>query len=108
MKSSYIPDREQRELREIVRYRNEIVNERARELNRIQAVLEGANIKLSSIVTDILGQSSMAILHSLVNGNTNAEQLSNLAKGHLIKKIPQLQRALRGSVGQPQMQMMKF
>ena len=108
VKSSYIPDREQRELREIVRYRNEIVNERARELNRIQAVLEGANIKLSSIVTDISGQSSMAILHSLVSGNTNAEQLSNLAKGHLIKKIPQLQRALRGSVGQHQMQMLKF
>lgn len=108
VKSSYIPDREQRELREIVRYRNEIVNERARELNRIQAVLEGANIKLSSIVTDISGQSSMAILHSLVNGNTDVEQLSSLAKGHLIKKIPELQRALRGSVGQHQMQMLKF
>lgn len=108
VKSSFIPSREQRELREMVRYRNEIVNERARELNRIQAVLEGANIKLASVVTDISGQSGMAILHALIEGNTDTESLSSLAKGSLTKKIPELQRALKGSVGRHQMQMLKF
>ncbi len=108
VKSSFIPGREQRELREMVRYRNEIVNERARELNRIQAVLEGANIKLASVVTDISGQTGMAILHALINGNTNPESLSSLAKGSLTKKIPELRRALKGSVGHHQMQMLKF
>lgn len=53
VKASYIPNREQRELREITRYRQEIIEERARELNRIQAVLEGCNVKLSSVLTDI-------------------------------------------------------
>ena len=66
VKASFVPSREQRELREMVRYRNEIVNERARELNRIQAVLEGANIKLSSVVTDISCKSSMAILEKSI------------------------------------------
>ncbi len=108
VKSSFIPGREQRELREMVRYRNEIVNERARELNRIQAVLEGANIKLASVVTDISGQTGMAILHALIKGTTNTESLSSLAKGSLTKKIPELQRALKGSVGHHQMQMLKF
>ena len=68
VKASFVPNREQRELREMVRYRNEIVNERARELNRIQAVLEGANIKLSSVVTDISCKSSMEILHAIIDG----------------------------------------
>ena len=83
-KPSFIPSRAQRELREIVRYRNEIVNERARELNRIQAVLEGANIKLGSVVTDISGATGMAILHALVDGKTNPEYLSTYGKGQRI------------------------
>ncbi|KNB69058.1 IS110 family transposase, partial [Brevibacillus reuszeri] len=56
--ASYIPNRNQRELRELVRYRRSIIEERARQHNRIQKVLEGANIKLSSVVSDILGVSS--------------------------------------------------
>lgn len=108
VKSSFIPSREQRELREIVRYRNEIVNERARELNRIQAVLEGANIKLGSVVTDISGATGMAILHALVDGKTNPEYLSTLAKGRLTEKVRELQRALKGSIGTHQMQMLKL
>ena len=108
VKPSFIPNREQRELREMVRYRNEIVNERARELNRIQAVLEGANIKLGSVVTDISGVTGMAILHALIDGKTNPEYLSSLAKGRLKEKIDQLQRALKGSVGMHQIQMLKL
>ncbi len=108
VKPSFVPSREQRELREMVRYRNEIVNERARELNRIQAVLEGANIKLGSVVSDISGATGMAILHALIEGKTNPEYLSALAKGRLLEKVDLLQRALKGSVGKHQIQMLKL
>ena len=108
VKPSFVPSREQRELREMVRYRNEIVNERARELNRIQAVLEGANIKLGSVVSDISGATGMAILHALIEGKTDHDYLSTLAKGRLKGKVDQLQRALKGSVGMHQMQMLKL
>lgn len=108
VKASFIPSREQRELRELVRYRNEIINERARELNRIQAVLEGANIKLGSVVSDISGATGMAILHALIDGKTTPEYLSALAKGSLKDKTEQLQKALKGSVGTHQIQMLKL
>ena len=58
LKASFIPDRNQRELRELVRYRRSIIEERARQHNRIQKVLEGANIKLGSVVSDIMGVSA--------------------------------------------------
>ena len=108
VKPSFVPSREQRELREMVRYRNEIVNERARELNRIQAVLEGANIKLSSIVTDISGKSSMEILRAIIDGKSDVEYLCSLAKGSLKGKIPELKKALTGSIGAHQVQMLKL
>ena len=103
VKASFVPSREQRELREMVRYRNEIINERARELNRIQAVLEGANIKLSSVVSDISCKSSMEIHHAIIDGKTDAEHLYTLAKGKLKDKIPELRKALTRSVGFHQM-----
>lgn len=106
VKASYIPKREQRELREITRYRQELVNERARELNRIQSVLEGANIKLSSVITDISGKTGMNILKALIRGKTNPAQLSSFAQGRIIQKIPELQRSLKGSVGEHQMQLL--
>ena len=108
VKPSFVPSREQRELREMVRYRNEIINERARELNRIQAVLEGANIKLSSIVTDISGKSSMEILRAIIDGKSDVEYLCSLAKGSLKGKIPELKKALTGSIGVHQVQMLKL
>jgi len=108
VKASYVPNREQRELREMVRYRNEIVEERARELNRIQAVLEGANIKLSSVVSDISGKSSMAILRAIIQGTTDSQELSGLVKGSLMNKIPELRKALKGSIRAHQMQMLKL
>lgn len=88
--------------------RNEIVNERARELNRIQAVLEGANIKLASVVSDIFSKSGMAILKEIINGETDVVALSELAKGKLKAKIPELKRALKGSIGNHQIQMLKL
>ena len=81
VKASYIPNRKQRELREITRYRQEIIEERARELNRIQAVLEGCNVKLGSVITDISGKSGMAILKAIISGETDPVVLSEPAEG---------------------------
>lgn len=66
--ASYIPDREQRELRELVRYRKSLVGERNRELNRLQKMLEGANIKISGTITDINGKSARNILEHILSG----------------------------------------
>ena len=68
LKASYIPDRDQRELRELVRYRKSLVEERNRELNRLQKMLEGANIKLSGTVSDINGKSARSILEYILSG----------------------------------------
>lgn len=70
LKASYIPDKDQRELRELVRYRKSLIEERARELNRLQKMLEGANIKLSGTVRDINGKSARNILEHIISGKT--------------------------------------
>lgn len=106
VKESFIPNREQRELREITRYRNDLVEERARQLNRIQATLEGANIKLASVITDVSGKTGTAIIKAIISGTTDNNALSLLAQGSIKNKIPLLQRALRGSVGEHQRQML--
>ena len=68
LKSSYIPKKEQRELRELVGYRKSLVGERNRELNRLQKMLEGANIKLSGTITDTNGKSARNILETMLDG----------------------------------------
>ena len=68
LRASYIPNKEQRELRELVRYRKSLVDDRTRELNRLQKMLEGANIKLSGTVTDINGMSARNILNYIITG----------------------------------------
>lgn len=68
LQASYIPDRDQRELRELVRYRKSLVGERNRELNRLQKMLEGANIKISGTITDINGKSARNILEYILSG----------------------------------------
>ena len=70
LKASYIPDKDQRELRELVRYRKSLIEERARELNRLQKMLEGANIKLSGTVRDINGKSARNILEHIISGKS--------------------------------------
>ncbi|MEQ8155923.1 MAG: IS110 family transposase [Clostridiaceae bacterium] len=107
VKASYIPNRAQRELREVTRYRQELIDERARELNRIQAVLEGANLKLGSVITDISGKTGIGILKAIVSGITDPVLLSDLAQGLARNKIFELQKALKGSVGIHQMQMLR-
>jgi transposase len=99
VKGSFVPDRTQRELRELVRYRTSLVRERATVVNRIQKTLEGANIKLASVATDLLGKSGRQILEALTLGATDATELAQLAKGRLREKIPLLERALAGRFG---------
>lgn len=108
VKASFIPNREQRELREITRYRQELIEERARELNRIQMVLEGCNLKLSSVLTDVSGKSGIAILKAIVSGETDPYTLSQLAEGKARNKSTELQRALRGSIQPHQQLMLKY
>ncbi len=97
LKGSFVPDRTQRELRGLTRYRTALMQERAAEVNRLQKTLEGANIKLAAVATDVLGKSGRQILEALVAGATEAGDLAQLAKGRMRDKIPQLERALTGS-----------
>jgi transposase len=96
LQPSFIPDRPQRELRELTRYRTSLIQERSAEVNRLQKVLEGANIKLAAVATDIMGASGRAILAALVGGAGEATTLAQLARGRLREKIPQLEQALAG------------
>ncbi|WP_391559322.1 IS110 family transposase, partial [Robertmurraya sp.] len=107
LKASFIPDRNQRELRELVRYRRSIIEERARQHNRIQKVLEGANIKLGSVVSDIMGVSSKDMLRAIADGENDPEKLSNFARGTMKKKKDELQLALKGYVNPHQRMMLK-
>jgi transposase len=105
LRASFVPDRAQRELRELTRYRTTLMQERAAEVNRLQKTLEGANIKLAAVASDVLGKSARHILEALVAGATGASDLAQLAKGRMRDKIPQLERALTGSF-QPHQQFM--
>ncbi|UTI42536.1 IS110 family transposase [Niallia sp. RD1] len=107
LKGSYIPNRDQRELRELVRYRRSMVEERARQHNRIQKVLEGANIKLGSVVSDILGVSSREMLQSIADGEDNVEILANSARGKLKEKRQELELSLQGRITAHQRMMLK-
>jgi transposase len=107
LKASFIPNRHQRELRELVRYRRSIIEERARQHNRIQKVLEGANIKLGSVVSDIMGVSSKDMLRAIAEGEDDPEKLANFARRSMKKKKEQLELALRGYVNPHQRMMLK-
>jgi transposase len=107
LQGSYIPSREQRELRELIRYRRSLIEERAREINRIQKVLEGANIKLSSVASDVLGKSGRAMIEAMIAGEQDPEILSELAQRRLKNKKADLQRALNGLIGPHQRLMLK-
>jgi transposase len=96
---SFVPERPQRELRELGRYRTTLVRERSAEVSRLQKTLEGANIKLASVATDIMGKSARQMLIALIEGSTDTSAMAQLAKGKLRAKIPQLERALRGCFG---------
>jgi transposase len=98
LKASYIPERPQRDLRDLIRYRTSLIRERAREINRVQKVLEDANVKLASVASNVMGVSGRQMLEAIIAGNEDPEALAALAKGRLRAKIPELQRALSGRI----------
>ena len=98
LKPSFIPPKPQRALRDLTRYRTKLVQERTRVVNRVQKGLEGANIKLASVATDIMGVSARAMLEEIASGETNPELMADLAKGRMRSKIPELEKALTGLV----------
>lgn len=98
LRGSFVPPRPVRELRDLTRARAILEQQAAAVANRIHKVLEDANLKLGSVATDILGVSGRAILHALVEGETDPVRLADLARRRLRAKIPALQAALTGSM----------
>ena len=99
LRGSFVPSREQRELRELTRYRTLLVRERATEVNRLQKTLEGANIKLAAVASDVVGASGRAMLVALVGGATDPVALADLAQRRLRAKLDALAQALDGTFG---------
>lgn len=98
LKASFIPPKPQRDLRDLTRYRVTLVEECARVVNRVQKILENANIKLAGVATDVLGVSGRRMLEALAAGQTDAATMAELAKGRLRNKLPLLEQALTGVV----------
>lgn len=102
IRPSFIPDRDQRELRDLVRYRKSLIQERAREITRVQKVLESANIKIGSVLSDVFGASGRAMLSNLVRGETDPHKLAQLADYRVRASCETLARALNGVVNDNQ------
>jgi hypothetical protein len=98
LRASFIPDRPQRDLRELTRHRRSLAEKRAQAANELQKTLESSNLKLQSVVTDITGVSSTAMLRAMLSGQSDPKQLAELAKCRLRHKIPALERALQGQL----------
>ena len=98
LRASFVPPTAQRQLRELTRQRRQLIHTRCDVANRIQKVLEDANIKLSGVATDVLGQSGWDMIEALIAGEQDATALAELARGRLRVKIPALREALQGRV----------
>lgn len=96
LKASFIPARPQREWRDLTRARSTLVQEKTAVSNRIQKVLEDANIKLASVASDVLGVSGRAMVEAMVAGESNPQALAQMARAKLRLKIPQLEQSLEG------------
>ncbi len=96
LRGSFIPPRPLRELRDLTRYRSELVHDRVRLVNRLHKVLEDANLKLAMVATDVMGASGRAIFAALIAGESDPERLADLARGTLQKKRQELEQALKG------------
>jgi transposase len=107
LKPSFIPPEETRNLRELTRYRRNLVRDRAQEVNRVQKVLEQANIKLGSVASDVLGASGRSMLRALIGGETRGDVLAGMARGKLKAKKDALAQALTGRVKEHQRMLMR-
>lgn len=99
VRPSFVPPKPIRELRNLTRYRKAQIEDRTREVQRLDKILQDAGVKLSSIATDLLGKSSRAMLLAMVEGTRDPEVLAELAKGALRQKLPALRHALTGHFG---------
>jgi len=108
LKGSFIPPRPQRELRDLTRQRTQLIDEASRIANRIQKVLEDANVKLGSVASNVVGASGRLMLEAMVAGQDNPAQLAELAQRRLRSKIPQLQQALYGKLTEHHRWMLKL
>jgi transposase len=98
LRSSFVPPKPLRELRDLTRYRRKLVESRSAERNRLLKVLETANIKLASVATDVFGTSGRLMLRALIQGKATPQEMAELAKRKLRSKIPQLELALEGKL----------
>jgi transposase len=96
IKGSFIPPKPIRELRDLTRYRQKLIHQRSSEINRLQKFLEDANIKLSSVVTDITGVSAQEMIQHLIQEDMTSQEMAQLAKGRLRNKIEPLEKSLEG------------
>jgi transposase len=98
VRGSFIPPQPQRDLRDLTRQRTNLVRDRATVVNRLQKVLEWANIKLAAVVSDVVGVSARAMLAAIVDGQSDITLLADLARGRMREKRADLERALSGRV----------
>jgi transposase len=98
LKGSFVPDRPQREMRDLMRHRSQLVGQHSAVANRIQKTLEDANIKLGLVASDVLGVSGRAMLRAMIKGEQSPERIADLARQKLRAKIPELRVALQGHV----------
>jgi len=98
LRSSFVPPKPIRELRDLTRYRRKLVDSQSAERNRLLKLLESANIKLASVASDVFGVSGLLMLQALVEGKATPQEMAELAKRQMRKKIPELELALEGRV----------
>lgn len=105
---SFVPPKPIRELRDLLRYRTKLVQARTAEQNRLMALLERANIKISSVMAHVISVSGTLMLKAIITGESNPETLAELAKGRLRKKLPELRLALEGRIEEHHRFMLKM
>jgi transposase len=100
LRASFVPPAPQRELRDLTRTRTSLLQDKSRIANRLQKILEDANIKLGSVASDVLGVSGREMIRALIDGKLSAAEMAELARKRLRLKIPQLTAALNGRVSE--------
>jgi transposase len=108
LKASFVPPQPQRELRDLTRTRTSLLQDKSRVANRLQKILEDANIKLGSVASDVLGVSGREMIRALIEGKMSASQMADLARRRLRQKLPQLAAALSGRVSEHHRFMLKL
>lgn len=108
LKGSFVPPQHIRELRVLHRHRRKLVAQRTAEKNRLQNILEDANIKLGSVISDVFGVTGRLIIKALISGTTDPALLSELARGSLVRKKEELKKALNGKITQHHQFMLKM